>query len=92
MLDVLRGEGLENLEFMVVGQMETTWEKRASGFDEIDFPVMADSEGVVFDLFSADAFNVFLIDKQGRLVSQIVSMNEELVDQLNKRIRQLHAE
>lgn len=92
MLNVLKAQGLTDLEFMVVTMQGPTWEYHAQGFEQVTYHVMPDVNGAVYDAFGADAYNVLLIDKKGRVVTMKSSFADELIPSLNKRIRELHAE
>jgi hypothetical protein len=92
MLDKLRGEGLTDLEFMVVTQSGFTWEDHASGYDDVLYPVMPDTAGVYY-VYGAQAYDVVLVDRKGRLVSKEKGFYDEtMVNFLNQRLRDLHAE
>ncbi|MFH1129912.1 MAG: hypothetical protein V1754_01165 [Pseudomonadota bacterium] len=91
MMDELKAEGLKDLEFVAVTMSGVDWVDHAAGFDVATFPVMPDISGM-YSLYSAEPYDVFLVDKKGRLVSKEGSFSVLLVDELNKRIRELHAE
>ena len=91
MLDVLRRQGLTDVEFLTITARGPTWADRAQGFDAISFPVLEDREGRVYTAFGASPYDVILIDKQGRLVTT-ERLSEETVDFLNRKLRDLHAE
>lgn len=91
MYRVLKAEGLTQLEFMAI--MEDSgmpWKDRAFGFDQASYPVMLDKGGV-FYMYSAKAYDAFLVDKKGRLVTKVPFSDAEVFN-LNSRIRKLHAE
>jgi hypothetical protein len=93
MYKALRAEGLTELEFLAVMEdVDIPWGSpvMASGFDEATYPVMLD-QGGTFYMYSATTYDVFLIDKKGRLVTK-VPFSDAVIFDLNKRLRKLHAE
>jgi hypothetical protein len=68
-----------------------TWEHHDIGYEKVSYPVMLDKDGVQY-IYSADIYDVVLIDKKGRLVTKLPSFSDRDVAGLNKRIRELHAE
>jgi hypothetical protein len=92
MLDVLRQEGLTDLEFAVITYNGVTWENHAAGYEEATFPVMPDSSGV-FYMYGANPYDVILVDKKGRLVSKESNFSSAARgDQVMARLRELHEE
>ena len=91
MVDRLKDEGLTDVAFLAITTNATSWDdNRAPGFDEVTLPITLDSAGV-FYLYSADSYDVILVDKKGRLVSK-QQFPETTTAILNQRIRELHAE
>ncbi len=68
-----------------------TWESRVDGYDEVDFPVMPDTDGVTY-MYGAEPYDVILIDKKGRMVTKEAEYGDSSVARVNQRIRELHAE
>jgi hypothetical protein len=94
MYEVLRSEGLTDLEFVVITMQGPTWEYHASGYDKATFPIEPDTDGV-FYIYGATAYDVILIDKKGRLVSKQAGFDDTdtaMVSKLNQRMRELYAE
>jgi hypothetical protein len=95
MLDVLKREGLSELEFVAVTDPDTTWGGHAPDFEKITFPVAPDPQGTVWSSYGTspyDPYDVWLVDKKGRLVVREKPFSESLVSKLNAKIRQLYAE
>lgn len=100
MLDVLRAQGLTDLEFMAVTWSDDGWEWHVEGYEQIDFPVMPDTVGVYY-VYGANVDDVMLVDKKGRLVTKVNiaaanpatgMLTSTLAESLNKKIRELHLE
>jgi hypothetical protein len=101
LLKVLRGEGLTDLELIALATNSKSWDdRRASGWDEVEIPILIDTDGV-FYIYSADSNDIILIDKKGRLVTkEFFSPDleyesgalEKFLQGLRQRIRELHAE
>lgn len=93
MYQVLRAEGLTQLEFFAVMDSTFPWssEFRTDDFDKATFPIAMDTMGVAY-MYGASPYDAYLIDKKGRLVAMAPSCCEDQVQYLNKRIRALHAE
>ena len=89
---VLRAEGLTELEFVAIMETGVEWNDpyRALSFEDATYPIMLDTVGV-FYMYGADTYDVFLVDKKGRLVTKM-PFSEAMVLDLNKRLRKLHAE
>lgn len=93
MYQVLLREGFENFEFIVVTFYGPSWEDRALGFEMASFPIMADSrDDKVVTLFSANPYDVILIDRKGRMVTREYNFSPALVESLTKRLRDLISE
>jgi hypothetical protein len=93
MLDVLRGEGLTDLEFVgVMGNAESWDDPHPDGFDEVTFPLMLDVAGVAFIYGTQDDYAAMLVDKQGRLVTTFSLGGGVPVTEINQRLRELHEE
>ena len=95
MYQVLKGQGLTDLEFMVmteIGEDGPFWADHAQGYEQATFPVMPDVGGVFQTPYGADYYDVFLVDKKGRLVTKEANFSDEKTDAVNQRIRELHAE
>ena len=93
MLSPLRAEGLKDLEFLVITAPGFTWADHASGYDVAMFPVMQDDDRSVHTLYGADTYDVFLVDRKGRLVVSIEGFwDDTLISSINNRLRQLYAE
>ncbi len=81
------------MEYLVITAPGTTWKDRAAGFDKIDFPVMPDSTGSVFNLYSATLYDLFLVDKKLQLVTRQTAFKDSTrFEQVKQRIRQLYVE
>jgi hypothetical protein len=96
MLDPLRSEGLADLEAVAVTIDSTTWEDRVPGFDSVSFPVMPAGESTGY-IWGVDPHNLFLVDREGLLVLKEPNFSQslfsdDLVNQLNRRIREIHDE
>ena len=91
MENVLRAEGLVDLEFCTITFNGPTWESHASDYEKVNFPVMPDTDGVTY-IYGAEAYDVILIDKQGRLVTKVAAFTDDAISRVNQRIRELHAE
>jgi hypothetical protein len=83
---------LTEIEFLAITYQGTEWGNHVSGFEKVSFPVMPDTDGKAFSVFSAKPYNVFLIDKKNRLVMMKATFSEEQISELNNRIRDLHGE
>jgi hypothetical protein len=90
MLDVLRKQGLTDVEFLAVTAPGPTWADRADGYEEASFPVMSDNGGVYY-MYGVSPYDVILVDKKGRLVTSD-EFSTDKVDTLLRKIRDLHAE
>ena len=91
MLDVLISEGYSNLLFSCVTRSGLGWDDHSKQYEEVRYPVLPDEAGV-FALYGADTYDVYLIDKEGRLVTKKADFVDSDAAQLNQRIRELHAE
>lgn len=91
----LKSEGLTDLEFLVVTSWDPetgpNWEDRADGYDSAEFPVMPDATAVYY-IYGAYPYDVFLVDKKGRMVTKKSSFTSTMVDELKQKIRDLDAE
>jgi len=87
----LRAEGVTDLELVSIAGNATSWSQHASGWDEVAFPVMIDTDGI-FYLYGAESYDIILVDKQGRLVTKDTFPLDSDLGKLNQRIRDLHAE
>jgi len=94
MMDLLKGQGLTNVEFLVITRVGPSWSDHATGFEVATFPVMVDNanQGGVYDIYDVPEYTLILIDKKGRLVTTQEDFTEENIDALNRKIRDLHAE
>lgn len=69
------------------------WPDHVSGYDAVSYYVTPDLEGEAYRLFSADAYDVFLLDKQGRIVTSWPRYYDDaLTSAIKLKIRQLHGE
>lgn len=96
MLDVLRSEGLADLEAVAVTIDNTIWEDRVPGFDSVSFPVMPGAESSGY-IWGVDPHNLFVVDREGLLVLKEQNFSQSLfsddvVNQLIKRIREIYDE
>ena len=92
MKDKLTAEGITDVEFLAITAPGFGWTDHVEGYDEVDFPVMPDVLGSVYDLMGATYYDAFLVDKKGRLVTKQANFSSDYFDAFNKRIRGLHAE
>ena len=69
-----------------------TWEHHAWGFGQITFPVMPDSAGVVQNLFSATTYDLYIVDRQGRMVEKIADFSDKNISAVMKKVKELHAQ
>lgn len=92
MKDKLKTEGITEVEFLALTAPGFGWKDHVEGYDKVDFPVMPDVYGSVFDLYGATFYDAFLVDKKGRLVTKQASFSNANFDAFNKRIRGLDAE
>jgi hypothetical protein len=93
MYSVLKGEGVTEIEFLAITAYGPTWTDRATGYAEAEFPILPDdSEGSVFALYGATYYDVFLVDKKGRLVTGIHAFSSASFSEYNRRIEELNAE
>lgn len=88
--NVLRQEGVDQLELEIIVTHAQSWADRAENFNEAKIPVMLDTAGV-FYIYSADSYDMVLIDKKGRLVSK-EPFNPFDISKIQQRIRELYAE
>jgi hypothetical protein len=86
----LRAEGVTDLVLSCVATNATSWDQHAPGFDEVSLPIMIDTAGV-FYIYSADSYEMILIDRKGRLVTKEI-FSEAAVVTMKQRIREVHAE
>lgn len=91
-MEVLKGQGLTDLEFLVITYPGLSWKDHADGYEVATFPVMIDTTGSVHGIYDVSAYTVILIDKKGRMVTTKEDFTESMVDTLNRKIRDLHAE
>jgi hypothetical protein len=93
-MDLLKGQGLNNVEFLVITRSGPGWSDHAPGFEVATFPVMVDNanQGGVYDIYDVPEYTVILVDKKGRLVTTEEDFSEETVDALNRKLRDLHVE
>lgn len=78
---------------MAVTYQGPEWGNHVSGYEEATFPVMPDSQGLVFPRFGAETYDVFLIDRKGRLASRFGGVyDESQFPQIRDKLRDLHAE
>ena len=91
MYKVLKAEGLKEIEFLGVMASHIPWEDRYSDFDKPTYPLMLDTSGVIY-IYSASTYDVYLIDKKGRLVTKEPDFSITRIKAINTRIRELHAE
>jgi peroxiredoxin len=93
MLDVLRSQGLNDVEFLAVttSSQGGGWEDHAAGYETVGFPVLVDRTMGVFFVYGAVLDDIFLVDKQSRLVTK-TEFSLALVNELNSKIRELHLE
>ncbi|MCK5800831.1 MAG: hypothetical protein KAI47_26770 [Deltaproteobacteria bacterium] len=69
------------------------WKDRVSGYETATFPVMPDVKGEVYVRYGADVYDVFLIDRQGRIASRFVGVYDDMqFPQILNKLRDLHAE
>lgn len=92
MLSPLKAEGIAGLEFLTVTAPGFSWEYHAAGYDAVSFPVMPDGSGAVYYLYGATPYDVFLVDKKGRLVTRYSDFSDALIPTVTQRLRQLAAE
>lgn len=95
MYEVLKAQGVTEIEFLALTAWDhenqgPTWEFHHVGFEAATFPVLPDKVGVQY-IYSADYYDVILVDKKGRLVTK-QPFSPVAIEGLNKRIRELHAE
>lgn len=95
-LDPLRGTGCTDLEALDVTIDNTTWEQRVPGFDTVSLPVMPGGESSGY-IWGVEPHNLFVVDREGRLVLKEQNFSQSLfsdqvVEQLNERIREIHDE
>jgi len=69
-----------------------TWEHHAWGFGQISFPVMPDSVGTVQSLYSATTYDLYMVDRQGRMVEKIADFSDKNVNDVAKKVKELHAQ
>jgi hypothetical protein len=88
----LRSEGVDLAIFAITAQ-GWGWADRAGGYDIATFYVTPDSTGEAYQLFSADAYDVYLIDKKGRIATSWSNYYDAtLTDAIKLKIRQLNDE
>lgn len=69
------------------------WGDHVAGYDEADFPVMPDVDGKAYQLYGANAYDVFLIDRSGRLVTRFVEVYDNAqFPAIRSKLRDLYAE
>ena len=84
---------MTDLSFFAVTQQGVDWEGRVDGYDDATFPVMSDTDGKVYPLYGASAYDAFLIDRQGRLVTRFAGVYDNVqFPGIRNRLRDLHAE
>jgi hypothetical protein len=91
MYQVLKSEGLTAIEFLGVMAGHISWDQRLSDFEKPTYPLMLDSSGISY-IYSGSPYDVFLIDKKGRLVTKEPDFSVERIKPTNKRIRELYVE
>lgn len=69
-----------------------TWEHHAYGFDQVSFPVIPDSAGLVQSLFSATTYDLFIVDRQGRMADKIADFSDKNISDVAKKVKELHAQ
>jgi hypothetical protein len=101
----LYAEGLVDFELPCIATNASSWEDRTRNcigpepcpidpFAQVDLPIMLDTSGV-FYIYSADSYQMILVDKQGRMVAKEVCASEGCADQIpavKQRLRELYAE
>ncbi len=93
MVGALAGEGIRDVQAMAVTHGDVGWENRADGFNSVTFPVLRDNAQVhVWDAYGADYYELYLVDKKGRLVTKEADFTASSVTRVNGRVRQLYAE
>ena len=92
MKDKLKAEGLTEVEYLALTAPGYGWADHVPGYDEVDFPVMPDPMGEVFNLYGATYYDAYMVDKKGRLVTKQAMFSKDYFDAFNKRIRVLYAE
>lgn len=92
LLGKLRGEGITDLQCFAITAPGVRWEDRVPGYDTATFPVMIDSTGAVYYVYGANAYDVFLVDRQGRLVSRYQNFDSSMTNTVKQRLRELAAE
>jgi hypothetical protein len=90
LLTPLRAEGLTDLVLPCLATNATSWDQHAPGFDEVSLPIMIDTDGV-FYIYSADSYEMILVDRKGRLVTKEV-YSDAAVAVMKQRIREVYAE
>jgi hypothetical protein len=62
-------------------------------YEVAEFPVMPDAKGEVYPRYGADAYDLFLIDRKGRLANRFVGVYDTMqFPQIMNKLRDLHAE
>lgn len=92
MVNELRKEGLKEVQYLVVTYPGVKWGEHVEGYNEVDIPVMPDPAGKVFETYSSQPYNAYLVDKKGRLVFKDASFDNTDIPGFSKRIRKLYVE
>ena len=81
------------MEYLALTAPGFGWTDHVEGYEKVDFPVMPDTVGSVFNLYGATYYDVFLVDKKSRLVTKQPDFYDAThMEKLKQRIRQLYAE
>ena len=91
MIKPLKAEGYTKIEFLAVTAAGVTWEYHATGFEQVSFPVLPDTTGVTY-LYGATAYDLFIVDKQGRLATKLSDFSDQDIAEVDKKVRELYAQ
>lgn len=70
-----------------------SWGEHVDGYEHVDFSVMPDVDGKVYEFYGANAYDAFLIDRSGRLVTRFVEVYDNAqFPAIRTKLRDLHAE
>jgi hypothetical protein len=69
----------------------SSWEDRASGFEEARYPLLLDPMGAIFYLYGTESYELILIDRKLRLVEKKI-FTDSALPAVKQRLRELHAE
>lgn len=78
---------------MAITYRGPVWDDHVSGYEVATFPVMPDVDGEVYHLYGANTYDIFLVDKKGRLAKRFVAFYDDVqIPDIQNALRDLYTE